>query len=65
MITVTSVRYQGDALTDTFGENMGQCNKYKQSIRELLQVYKKDKSVLFTNDFKAATERNVAFDILR
>jgi len=34
-------------LTDTFNANMEQCNQYKQSIQELLQVYKKeDKSVL-------------------
>jgi len=45
MITVTSVRYQGDVLTDTFSANMEQCNRYKQSIQELLQVHKKaDKS---------------------
>jgi len=48
MITVTTVRYQGDALTDTFSANMEQCNQYKQFIQELLQVYKtEDKSVLF------------------
>jgi len=44
---------------------MEQCNQYKQLIQELLQVYKKDKSVLFTSDLKAATECNVAFVILR
>jgi len=48
MVTVTTVRYQGDALTDTFSANMEQCNQYKPSIQELLQVYKKeDRSVLF------------------
>jgi len=46
--------------------NMERCNHNKQYIQELLQVYKKeDKSVLFTNDLKAATECNVAFVILR
>jgi len=29
MITVTTVRYQGDSLTDTFSANMEQCNQYK------------------------------------
>jgi len=29
-MTVTTVRYQGDALTDTFSANMEQCNQYKQ-----------------------------------
>jgi len=63
---VTTVRYQGDALTDTFSANMEQCNQSKQSIQELLQVHKKeDKSVLFTNDLKAATECSVAFVTLR
>ena len=38
MMTVTTVRYQGDALTDTFSANMEQCNQYKQSVQELLQV---------------------------
>ena len=65
MVTVTTVRYQGDALTDTFSVNIEQCNQYKQSIKELLQVYKKGRSVLVTNDLKAATECNVAFVILR
>jgi len=66
VITVTTVRYRGDALIDTFSANMEQCNQYKQSIQELLQVYKKeDKSVLFTNDLKPATECNVVFVILR
>jgi len=40
MITVTTVRYQGDALTDTFSANMEHCNQYNQYIQELLQVYK-------------------------
>jgi len=38
MITVATVRYQGDALTDTFSANMEQYNQYKQSVQELLQV---------------------------
>ena len=60
MITVTTVWYQGDALTDTLSANMEQCNQYKQSVQEPLQVYKKeDKPVLFTN------ECNVSFVILR
>ena len=43
-----------------------QYKQYKQSSQEPLQVYKKeDKSVFFTNDLKAATERSVAFVILR
>jgi len=41
MVTVTTVRYQGDALTDTFSASIEQCNQYKQFIQELLQVYKK------------------------
>jgi len=41
MITVTTVRYEGDALTDTFSANMEHCNQYQQSIQELLQVYSK------------------------
>ena len=64
MIPVTTVRYQGDALTYTFSANMEQCNQYKQSLQELLQAYKKDRPVLFTNDVKAATNCNVAFVIL-
>jgi len=68
MVTVTTVRYQGDAPTDTFSANIEQCNQYKQykqSIQELLQVYKKeDKLVLFTSYLKAATECSVAFVIL-
>ena len=53
MITVTTVRYPGDALTDTFSANMEQCNQYKQykqSIHELLQVYKKK-----TNQYSSLT----------
>jgi len=65
-ITVTTVRYQGDALTDTCSAYMEQCNQYKQSIQQLLQVYQKeDKSVLCTSDLKAATECSAAFVILR
>jgi len=66
MVAVTTVRYQVDALTDTFSANIEQCNQYKQSIQELLQVHKKeDKSVLFTSDLKAATECSVACVIFR
>ena len=38
MIRATTVRHQSDTLADTFSANMEQCDQYKQSIRELLQV---------------------------
>jgi len=68
MITVTTVRYQGDALTDTFSANMEQCNQYKQSIQNYCKYTKRRQVstlLLFTNDLKAATECNIAFVIIR
>jgi len=60
MITVTTVRYQGEALTDTFSANMEQCNQYKQSINNSRTIVSRpiqkrrqiSTLLLFTNDLK-------------
>jgi len=56
-------------LTDTFSANMETVQPVQpvQTVysRTIASIQKEDKSVLFTNDVKAATECNIAFVILR